>query len=99
MNSIGLEERGVAFREDLHPVEIAIDLVNFNALEIISKHIERNDSLLVTTKLFQKAIESTSTRFKKAIIKAFFSPPGLDTTALPYALGIPDSEFPYIFKS
>ena len=98
VNTIGLEERGISFREDFHPVEIAIDLVNYNALETISKHIERNDSLKVTTKLFSKALESTSSRFKKAIIQAFFSPPGLSTDSLPTALAIPDTEFPYIYK-
>ena len=99
VETIGLEEHGMLFKEDFHPVEIAIDLVNFRALELISRHIEKNNSLLITESLLFKALESPSSTFKKAVVEAYTTPPGLDRTALPSALSIDPEEFPYILQS
>ena len=87
------------FKEDFHPVEIAIDLMNFKALELISGHIQKNNSLLVTESILFKGLESPSNLFKRAIVEAYMRPPDMDCTALPSALPISSEEFPYIFKS
>jgi len=99
VKTIGLEDHGMLFNEELHPVEIAIDTVNFKAMEVIAKHLEKKSSLLVTENLFSKALDSSSVGFKKAIVEAFLNPPGLDKDNLPNALAISSSEFPYIYKS
>ena len=99
VKTIGLEDHGMLFNEELHPVEIAIDTVNFKAMDVIAKHLEKKSSLLVTENLFSKALDSSSVGFKKAIVEAFLNPPGLDKDNLPNALAISSSEFPYIYKS
>ena len=99
VNTIGLENNGMLFKEDFHPVEIAMDTLNIKAMEIIAKNMEKNKSLLVTENLFLKALESPSNSFKKAMVEAFFDPPGLEKELLPNAIPIGDTSFPYIYQS
>ena len=99
VDMIGLEQDGILFREDFHPAEIAMDMVNFKALELISKHIQKNNSLLVTKTHLLKALDSPSSIFMRAMVEAFFNPPGLDRSALPNSLSIDSAEFPYFYKS
>ena len=79
LEKIGYNDCDPTFNMKLHPVSMAMELKNYQVLDILGKFLLKNSCFSVDSGTFFEALECPGEIFKEAIIKRFFSPIDIQT--------------------